>query len=471
MYVMAKMSTLITRDPQQVIQMARQVWAYLAGTPNHGLRFVNESDEKELNIITDAAYGDAPHGCKLLMWGGSLLLWRSGKQTVITTSTAEAELVEAMDGASAGEAVRAVIQEVMETRVRMINYTDSSAAMSIISSDSGSWRTRHLRKRAHGLRARIQQGDWMIRHIPGAEMTADLGTKVLSVERFNQLKQMMGMVTEEVEVKKKIEERKQTVSGKEELEKALKAVILVAQFMMVKGSPGENGTVEELYEETNDTDAFTWNQVLWMTLSFVMTLVVLGSVFAAMRRSVLRPEEEEERMRRLAEEVRREIAEGEEANPELTRPTLRQRGGDGERGDARNTPAQRRERRTERHRTQEGRNPSRDFEERRREDEERLLRPPQRPREGVFMDAFLITPYGKKYHSDRDCPGLRNATAMFQSVKCTDCIQANRNPEGRLWSLGCGYMLHEAATHVRPPQTVQDMRPYSPCALCIGRNA
>ena len=44
-----------------------------------------------------------------------------------TTSTAEAELVEVMEGAIAGEAVRVVLEEVLDRRIRMVSLTDSSS--------------------------------------------------------------------------------------------------------------------------------------------------------------------------------------------------------------------------------------------------------------------------------------------------------------------------------------------------------
>lgn len=107
--------------------------------------------------------------------------------------TAESELVEVLEGALAGDAVKVVMDEALDVCGRSFSYTDSSAALSIIAGETGSWRTRHLRKRAFILRAKVLSGEWMIRHVPGAEMPADLGTKVLSVQKFNQQKEAVGM--------------------------------------------------------------------------------------------------------------------------------------------------------------------------------------------------------------------------------------------------------------------------------------
>ena len=99
-FTVTKLASLITRDPQQVLDLVKQVWHYLAATMDHGLQFENQSEEKQLNIYTDASFGtEASMGCHLVMWGSSMLLWKAGKQAVVTASTAELELVEVLEGA------------------------------------------------------------------------------------------------------------------------------------------------------------------------------------------------------------------------------------------------------------------------------------------------------------------------------------------------------------------------------------
>ena len=77
-----------------------------------------------------------------------MLLWKAGKQSVVTASTAEAELVEVLEGALAGDAVRVVMEEALDVTARPVSHTDNTAALAIVAGDSGSWRTRHL-KRGH----------------------------------------------------------------------------------------------------------------------------------------------------------------------------------------------------------------------------------------------------------------------------------------------------------------------------------
>ena len=202
----SKLASLIARSPMQVVQLVKPVWYYLAATMSQGLIFQNKMGEKQLNVHTDASYSEVSFGCHLILWGSSLLLWKAGKQPIQAASTAEAELVEVLEGALAGDAVKVVLEEALDVCARSFSYTDSSAALAIIAGDTGSWRTRHLRKRAFILRSKVLAGEWMIRHLPGAEMPADLGTKVLSVQKFNQHKETMGMFLEGWKVLEKIED-------------------------------------------------------------------------------------------------------------------------------------------------------------------------------------------------------------------------------------------------------------------------
>ena len=217
MFTMSKLSSGITKYPCAVVAAASQVWKFLAGTIHHGLEFSNHSKEFDLNIYSDASFGDQCQGCTIVQWGKSLLLWKSSKQALMSSSTAEAELIELLDAATAGEAIRVVIEELLQRPARAKAFTDSSSALAIATGDSGSWRTRHLRRRALSLRWRVTRGDWVVRHTPGSEMPADIGTKPLTFEKFSKFKEMMGMSVDDGKKEKSLQKKeKEKQTGEEE---------------------------------------------------------------------------------------------------------------------------------------------------------------------------------------------------------------------------------------------------------------
>ncbi|CAE7567435.1 hypothetical protein AK812_SmicGene3199 [Symbiodinium microadriaticum] len=69
-------------------------------------------EQNSLVMFCDAAYAPQnarSHGGWLVTYGGSPIMWRSGKQTMITLSTAEAELLAIIDGAIAIKGVEALL--------------------------------------------------------------------------------------------------------------------------------------------------------------------------------------------------------------------------------------------------------------------------------------------------------------------------------------------------------------------------
>lgn len=444
MFVVSKMAGLITRRPSKVVQLAEQVWGYLAATLNEGLLFKNSEDDKEMNVYSDSSFGVQPHGCVLVQWGSSPILWKSSRQVVVTTSTAESELVEVLDAAISGEAIRVVVEEILEERVRALNFTDSSAALAIIAEESASWRTRHLRVRAHSLRTRVLQGDWAIRHLPGSEMPADLGTKVLTAQRFQMLKELLGMFippileTGEHAVKK-------NWKPTENIQKALKAIILAAQIMSVKGGEDDSN---EMSERQPSGNMLEWMMMLMLMLGFALGVSVTmayiswnhGPPGALPMTTMGAPHPDGSP---TSDESQEELDPIYLAVPPAAFRNRRVRKSDAPRGA--------------------GDGGSRGSGETGRTSEE-TTRPV-----GVTSNftSFLLTPTGRRYHRDRECVGLRNAHAVFQAVLCENCEPRQHGPPRRLWSLGPGYLLHRDPNHVVHPETVQNMKPYDPCRICI----
>ena len=82
----------------------------------------------------------------------------------MSLSTAESELIGLMNGAQAGEAIAALLSEILGVQPEKQLYGDNAAAISIVSGPLTSWRTRHLRLRALSLREKLEEGLRSSRH-------------------------------------------------------------------------------------------------------------------------------------------------------------------------------------------------------------------------------------------------------------------------------------------------------------------
>ena len=254
MYTISRMGAHVTKSTVKVLEAAEQTRDYLRGTWDQGLKF-EEGKEKEvvIQVWSDASFapeGEESHGCFTVMVNDSALLWRSGRQASITLSTAEAELNEIIEAMNAGESVATILYELFDD-VKKIAWSDSHSALSILSSEGGSWRTRHLRMRASYARQAVLSGDWAVGHVPGEELNADLGTKALSSNRIDKLKGLLGMAQrpgeskEEKETKKEVgEDQKEKASNAFKVSQAATAVKLITLAAMISVGKSEEDEEE-----------------------------------------------------------------------------------------------------------------------------------------------------------------------------------------------------------------------------------
>ena len=511
-FSIAKLASLITRDPQRVLDVVPEVWQYLANTIDQGLEFRNSPDETQLNIYTDASFGETCMGCHLVMWGDSMLLWKSGKQSVVTASTAESELVEILEGAIAGDAVRVVLEEILDLRARAVSFTDNTAAIAIITGESGSWRTRHLRKRAQVLRTKVALGDWLLRHLAGQQLPADQGTKVLGSEKFKTFKMLMGMYMG------KGEEFENGNDGKgggcqksDKAKQALRAIILFAKLAMAKGQDADQ---LQLWQPVLPLRAFSdpssgppFFLILIMVFGFglifgaaLMWALVYPyfqkvTLVESMTNVVPRPSflfhalPETSRMSRestneaplprrrsaassspAADRTTGASAAGGAAGAVATRssPAAARTTGAAAAGgaggaagaagssaaDSSSAPADA----AAADRSNQG-----------AAERGNLGSRARRRQAGARSRALplYITEMGQRFHCDTGCHGLRNARTVHEVSRCQICGPEETRPTEALYGLGVGHSLHASLQHLQNLSEGGEIKRYAPCAICI----
>ena len=195
---------------------------------------------------------------------GCPVLWSSSKQGLITQSTAESELLGYMECYQQAEGVAMLVETLLEKPVKRCVYGDNRSAVSLCTVDAGSWRTRHLRLRAAGLREAIMDENpkWLIHHIPGSSLVADGVTKALqgaAFGRFLELLQMEPWEEKEAKVARLAEDAKQ----RQRFNKG--AVIL--------------GIAALMFEKPHEQDEMPVDDWLWCAAGLVIIgLVLVGAL-------------------------------------------------------------------------------------------------------------------------------------------------------------------------------------------------
>ena len=257
-----------------------------------------EEEKETFWRYTDSSYGPGgadSQGTVLVLWNGSSVLWKSGRQSMPSLSTAESELSEAVEGM--GDSVDVLVQEIFEEGYPKIIKVDNTAAINLLTEASGSWRTRHLRLKASHVRWRFGRMDWMVEAVPGQHQIADVGTKSLPAPRLEELKKMMKMgsyerTKEEIEEKKDISQDEQEGDiregpKREDVEKVLKVTVALGCVHHARAQ-------EEEEQQERDSG---WEILMLVVLAFVGMVQILQAMTRAVKHFWRR------RQRRIKEEV------------------------------------------------------------------------------------------------------------------------------------------------------------------------
>ena len=156
-YTVSVMSSMMSKDPSRAVQIGMKTLAYLNLTKDWKLRY-HAGRDPSLIVYTDSSYapdGGRSHGGAVVFWAGAPVAWRSSRQTLITTSSAETELLAASEGTTLMASIDALLADVGCKATERELRVDNSAAITLASEEGGSWRTRHLKVRAGALRQRI----------------------------------------------------------------------------------------------------------------------------------------------------------------------------------------------------------------------------------------------------------------------------------------------------------------------------
>ena len=229
-----------------------------------------------------------------------------------TLSAAEAELTEATEALVMGDSFDALVSDIYHGYPKTV-LVDNMAAINLLAEESGVWRTRHLRLRAHNLRWRITRLDWRVAHCPGAVMIADIGTKPLSAVRLRDLKRLMGMTVEEdTDVSNQLVTGggMQSQAGFAVQEKVLRMILMASLIQAGQAQPGDDQ--EELRPrrlEPVGEDGFLTVMVLVYTAVIILATLVFERFWRSMSRwrgrSTTEPPEVSEFDQRREEEYAR----------------------------------------------------------------------------------------------------------------------------------------------------------------------
>ena len=192
-YYTSLLASACSRYSRWSQELAMKILRYLRDSMTQGILITAEGDLNDLVAWTDAGYAgqDTKSQSGLIVsWGGSIIVWRSSKQTVATLSTAEAEVNAATLGWQIVEGLRYLLADFGLEVPKIKVMIDNKAALTITMCGAA-WRTRYFAVRGHRLHQEYEMGRAELVHCPTKEMLADALTKLATAPVIQVLHEAM----------------------------------------------------------------------------------------------------------------------------------------------------------------------------------------------------------------------------------------------------------------------------------------
>jgi hypothetical protein len=179
---------------------AKKVMRYLQGTKDYMLTF-KRSDHLEVIGYSDSDFAGCVDSRKstfgyLFLLAGGAISWKSAKQTIIASSTMEAEFVACFEATIHGLWLQNFISglEIVDTIAKSLKiYCDNSAAVFFSKNDRYSNGAKHMELKYFAVKEEVQKQRVSIEHITTTLMIADPLTKGLPPKTFKEHVNKMGL--------------------------------------------------------------------------------------------------------------------------------------------------------------------------------------------------------------------------------------------------------------------------------------
>ncbi|GKE32387.1 retrotransposon protein, putative, ty1-copia subclass [Tanacetum coccineum] len=185
--------------PAELKRMQNVPYASAMGSIIYAVRCTHP--DVAVSCYTDAGYLTDANDLKsqtgyVFVLNGGVVDWKSAKQSIFVTSSAEAEYIAAYDASKEAVWVRKFIYGlgVVPTIEELINlYCDNTEAIDIANESAITKGARHFRAKVHYLREVIEYGDVKLEKVHKDDNLADPFTKALAFPKHSEHTRNIGM--------------------------------------------------------------------------------------------------------------------------------------------------------------------------------------------------------------------------------------------------------------------------------------
>ncbi|MFS7989867.1 putative RNA-directed DNA polymerase [Helianthus anomalus] len=198
MYVVSLLSRFMSKPKEEHMAVAKRVLRYVKGSINFGL-FYGRNLNQKLQIYTDSDYARDTEDRRctsgyVCMFNGAAISWSSRKQDIVTLSSTEAEYVAATTCACHCIWLKGLLEELEEKSMGTVTILcDNSSTIKLSKNPVMHRRTKHIDVRFHYLRDLVKKEVVKLEFCRTEEQLADVMTKPLKLDTFDQLRLQIGV--------------------------------------------------------------------------------------------------------------------------------------------------------------------------------------------------------------------------------------------------------------------------------------
>ena len=195
----SKLATYLTNPTAEHQDAALHCAEYLLATKNDGICL--GSKDLQLEGFVNASWADNRDDRRstcgfVFMFGGGPVFWKSGRQSVVATSTTEAEYIAISLAAREAAALRRLVTEVLrQQHPAIVLHEDNQPAIHLLDKPPGAnTKTKHMDVKYHFVREEVERGAIAVVKIPTDKQAADGLTKPLAKIKHQRFKDLFGVV-------------------------------------------------------------------------------------------------------------------------------------------------------------------------------------------------------------------------------------------------------------------------------------
>jgi histone deacetylase 1/2 len=173
--------------------LIKRALRYIRGSTDFGLH-LRTCTELDLRVYTDADWAGCPDTRRstsgyCVYLGDTLVSWSSKRQATVSRSSAEAEYRGVANAVAECVWLRQLLGELLcPINKATLVYCDNISAVYMSANPVHHRRTKHVELDIHFVRERVALGEFRVLHVPTRQQLADIMTKGLSTDVFNEFR-------------------------------------------------------------------------------------------------------------------------------------------------------------------------------------------------------------------------------------------------------------------------------------------